>query len=248
MRIPQLVAHRGYPRHYPENSLIGLKAAIHAGARFVEIDVQLTRDQVPVLLHDRTLERICDVEGAVHDYEFAHLRTFRSGEFGRFGYRYTEVHLASLGEFAELLKANPGVIAFVELKRAAIERFGEREVFARVKQELQRVVSQCVLISYSIDALVTARNHGWPALGAVIDRWNDRRQELIAELKPKYLFCDASGLPNWGKLHVEDTKLAVFEITDGQIALDLAARGVDFVETFAIGELKRELELLTATA
>ena len=248
MRIPQLVAHRGYPRHYPENSLIGVETAIHAGARFVEIDVQLTRDQVPVLLHDRTLERICDVEGAVHDYEFARLRTFRAGEYSRFGYRYTEIHLASLGEFAELLMANPAVIAFVELKRATIERFGEREVFTRVKQDLQRVVPQCVLISYSLEVLATARNHGWPALGAVIDRWNDRRQELIQETKPNYLFCDVSGLPRWGKLHVEDTKLAVFEITDGQIALDLAARGIDFVETFAIGEMKRELELLTATA
>ena len=49
MRIPELVAHRGYPQHYPENTLIGIEAAITAGARFIDVDVQLSADRVPVL-------------------------------------------------------------------------------------------------------------------------------------------------------------------------------------------------------
>ena len=55
MDIPELVAHRGYALHYPENTLIGIEAAIRAGARYVEVDVQLSADKVPVLFHDRTL-------------------------------------------------------------------------------------------------------------------------------------------------------------------------------------------------
>src|SRR3569832_2473437 len=49
MEIPQLVAPRGYPRRYPENTLESIAAAIHAGACYVEFDVQVTADGVPGL-------------------------------------------------------------------------------------------------------------------------------------------------------------------------------------------------------
>ncbi|MFI6154385.1 glycerophosphodiester phosphodiesterase [Kitasatospora sp. NPDC051170] len=55
---PLAVAHRGDPYRYRENTLPSIASAIAAGADAVEIDVQLTRDKVPVLLHDRTLERL----------------------------------------------------------------------------------------------------------------------------------------------------------------------------------------------
>jgi len=84
MVIPQLVAHRGYPRHYPENTLIGLEAAIAAGARFVEVDVQLSRDRVPVLFHDRDLKRLCGVRGKVHDLRYEELWGLRVAERERF--------------------------------------------------------------------------------------------------------------------------------------------------------------------
>ncbi|MEV4612519.1 glycerophosphodiester phosphodiesterase [Kitasatospora sp. NPDC049258] len=51
------VAHRGDPFRHRENTLASVVSAFAAGADAVEVDVQLTRDGVPVLLHDRTLER-----------------------------------------------------------------------------------------------------------------------------------------------------------------------------------------------
>ncbi|MFF7990951.1 glycerophosphodiester phosphodiesterase [Kitasatospora xanthocidica] len=52
------VAHRGDPYRHRENTLPSVESALAAGADAVEVDVQLTRDKVPVLLHDRTLERL----------------------------------------------------------------------------------------------------------------------------------------------------------------------------------------------
>ncbi|MFJ2193003.1 glycerophosphodiester phosphodiesterase [Kitasatospora sp. NPDC087861] len=52
------VAHRGDPYRHRENTLPSIESALAAGADAVEVDVQLTRDRVPVLLHDRTLERL----------------------------------------------------------------------------------------------------------------------------------------------------------------------------------------------
>ncbi|MGW2547816.1 glycerophosphodiester phosphodiesterase, partial [Kitasatospora sp. NPDC001574] len=52
------VAHRGDPYRYRENTLPSIESALAAGADAVEVDVRLTRDRVPVLLHDATLERL----------------------------------------------------------------------------------------------------------------------------------------------------------------------------------------------
>ncbi|MBM9503948.1 glycerophosphodiester phosphodiesterase [Streptomyces sp. KK5PA1] len=52
------VAHRGDPYHVRENTLPSVRSALRKGADAVEVDVRLTRDGVPVLLHDPTLERL----------------------------------------------------------------------------------------------------------------------------------------------------------------------------------------------
>ena len=58
MRTVTAVAHRGDPYRARENTLPSLRSALERGADVVEIDVRLTRDGVPVLLHDSTLKRL----------------------------------------------------------------------------------------------------------------------------------------------------------------------------------------------
>ncbi|MGI5348515.1 glycerophosphodiester phosphodiesterase [Streptomyces sp. CA-250714] len=62
---PAAVAHRGAPFVARENTLPSFRAAVAAGADAVELDVRLTRDGVPVVLHDRTLERLWRHDAAV---------------------------------------------------------------------------------------------------------------------------------------------------------------------------------------
>ncbi|MFE3036710.1 glycerophosphodiester phosphodiesterase [Streptomyces canus] len=54
------VAHRGDPYRVRENTIDSLRSALDRGADAVEVDVRLTRDGVPVLLHDETLKRLWD--------------------------------------------------------------------------------------------------------------------------------------------------------------------------------------------
>lgn len=58
MRTVTAVGHRGDPYLFRENTLPSVRSALERGADAVEIDVRLTRDGVPVLLHDATLERL----------------------------------------------------------------------------------------------------------------------------------------------------------------------------------------------
>jgi glycerophosphoryl diester phosphodiesterase len=236
MKTPELVAHRGYARHYPENTLIGVEAAIKAGARFIEVDVQLASDEVPMLFHDRTLQRVCGVSGAIHDYPAAQLKNFKAMEFDRFGYRFASEHIATLAELAQLLERYPHVTAFIELKRISIQRFGAVTVLHRVRRELEAVHKRCVVISFDLEALAAARSR-WPAIGVVVDRWSERKQHAVAALRPEYLFCDFDGLPMFGKLQFENARVVIYEVDDPTIAGKLFKRGVGFIETFAVGEL-----------
>lgn len=58
---PLVIGHRGAAGEHPENTLPSFAAALAAGAAVLESDVHLTRDGVPILLHDPDLERVCGV-------------------------------------------------------------------------------------------------------------------------------------------------------------------------------------------
>jgi glycerophosphoryl diester phosphodiesterase len=64
---PEIVAHRGDPVGAIENTRVAVRRAEDAGARTVEIDVRLTADGVPVLLHDATLERLWGDPRSIRD-------------------------------------------------------------------------------------------------------------------------------------------------------------------------------------
>lgn len=79
MKIKAL-AHRGYPIKYPENTIASYQAALNLGFTHVELDVQLSKDGIPVLMHDSTIDRTTNGRGMVKDYTLEELRSFIVGE------------------------------------------------------------------------------------------------------------------------------------------------------------------------
>lgn len=77
MTRPQVLAHRGDARHEPENTLPAFAAALSRGADGVELDVRLTRDGVPVVVHDATVDRTTDGHGRVSALSSAELGRLR---------------------------------------------------------------------------------------------------------------------------------------------------------------------------
>lgn len=71
-------AHRGLHDNdsdAPENSMAAFRKAVDAGYG-IEMDVQLTKDRIPVVFHDPTLQRVCGVPGKVRDYTYEELQQF----------------------------------------------------------------------------------------------------------------------------------------------------------------------------
>ncbi len=71
-----IFAHRGLPVKFAENSLQGFKYAATHGAEGVEFDVHLTKDKVPVVMHDETLDRTTNGTGYIKDYTLNEIRKF----------------------------------------------------------------------------------------------------------------------------------------------------------------------------
>ena len=243
--VPKLVAHRGYAACYPENTLLALAAAVEAGAHYLEFDVLLTADKVPVLFHDRDLQRMCGQSGAVHDYTLAQLQTFSVSEYGKFGYRFVDNRITTLQEAINFLALNPAVFAFVELKRQSLQTFSIDTVLDKILPMLDAIKEQAIVISYSLEALRATRERSSFPIGAVFDDWRERKQLLIQTLRPEYLFTDIDQLPRWGKLKHPQSQLAVYECVDPDRAMRVHRRGVDFVETFAIAEMLESMHLRT---
>lgn len=72
-----IFGHRGYPHKFPENSLAGFKYSIQHHIDGLEFDVHLTKDGIPVIMHDETIDRTTDGNGAIASYTFSELRQFK---------------------------------------------------------------------------------------------------------------------------------------------------------------------------
>ncbi|MGW8744337.1 glycerophosphodiester phosphodiesterase [Streptomyces sp. NPDC055794] len=79
LRDVTAVAHRGDPYRHRENTLDSLRSALDRGADAVETDVRLTRDGVPVLLHDETLKRLWDHERPLRALSAEEVRGLTAG-------------------------------------------------------------------------------------------------------------------------------------------------------------------------
>lgn len=73
-----LTAHRGASYEDAENTLSGFRAAVASGADMIEFDVRMSRDGVPVILHDDTVDRTSNLTGKPEDHSLAELK---KGEF-----------------------------------------------------------------------------------------------------------------------------------------------------------------------
>jgi glycerophosphoryl diester phosphodiesterase len=81
LALPKVIGHRGTPCRAPENSLAGFGLAARSGVTWVELDVQLSRDLVPVVFHDETLDRTSSGQGRLVETDFAILQSLDVGSW-----------------------------------------------------------------------------------------------------------------------------------------------------------------------
>ena len=131
--FPVVVAHRGASSTRPENTIPSFEEAIRLGAGIVEFDVRLSRDGVPVVIHDAAVDRTTDGTGLVHELTADELSSLNAG---------TAAEPTPLPTLAEVLRCVSGRAAIaVEIKNIPGEPAFEptREpIVAAVHAELER--------------------------------------------------------------------------------------------------------------
>jgi glycerophosphoryl diester phosphodiesterase len=107
---PVIVAHRGASRTYPENTLEAFEAAIAVGADVVELDVRLTSDGVPVVLHDVDVSHTTDGTGAVSGMTLAEVKRLNAAAGPRSsGVGRPRAEVPTLREALEVLSGRAGI-------------------------------------------------------------------------------------------------------------------------------------------
>ena len=81
LKLPKLIGHRGVKDLCPENTLESILKAFDLGLSFVEIDVKISKDRVPILLHDDTLDRTTNGSGLAIDYDYENIKKLDAGKF-----------------------------------------------------------------------------------------------------------------------------------------------------------------------
>lgn len=120
-----IFAHRGSAGTHPENTMLSFEAALKAGAEGIEFDVQLTKDDIPVVIHDETVNRSTNAYGWVKDFTYEELKSFDAGSW--FAPSFQGVTIPSLEELFRWAVHTP-LILNVELKSGVIHYPGMEKI------------------------------------------------------------------------------------------------------------------------
>jgi glycerophosphoryl diester phosphodiesterase len=148
-----VVAHRGYSRVAPENTLSAFRKAIEVGADFAELDVQETADGVVVVLHDRDLMRRAGDPRRIADLTFAEARKLDLGRES--SPEFAGERIPTLAEAIDLARGK--IKLQIELKYYGKDRGLARKVAELIGREAFE--SECEVTSLDLDGLMTAKRH-----------------------------------------------------------------------------------------
>jgi glycerophosphoryl diester phosphodiesterase len=234
MRLLHLVGYRGNSAEFPENTLPALRSALALGVRFIELDVHLSSEGVPMVCNERELAR---VTGEDVELSSAQMAATDVSQKIRFGERYRGTLIPSLTTALSLLQGRPEITVFVVIGRSSVSRLGHDQVVSQVVRALKPFRSRCVLVSKDLATIHTARMRAEYPIGWVLPAYNAHTRLKYEALKPEYLFCDRAFLPDHGPLWRGPWRWAVYDVPDLEFALELAKRGASFVVTGSVRSL-----------
>ena len=101
LKLPKVIGHRGAAAYAPENTIEGIHTAADMGVEWVELDVKLTKDQVPIIFHDEILERTTNGSGLVAETTYEQIKQMEAGSW--FGDSFAGIKIPTLEEALDAL-------------------------------------------------------------------------------------------------------------------------------------------------
>ena len=154
--FPRIIGHRGALGHAPENTLAGFRRAALFGVRWVEFDVALTRDNVPVLMHDEMVNRTTNGKGKLAEMTAAAVQELDAGSWK--SAEFAGERVPTLLEAFETLSAL-GLGANIEIKPTSGREAETGALVAKlVASAWPEGLPRPLLSSFKQEALAAARD------------------------------------------------------------------------------------------
>ncbi len=238
--LPRVMGHRGAAASVPENTLAGIRRAAECGVSWVEFDVKLTADKIPVLMHDDSLKRTTGRDLLASDVSFAEIQTLDAGSW--FAPEFADERVPSLEETLKLM-LELEMLPNIEIKPSPDEDaetvLATLEVLARVWPASKPAP---LMSSFSYKSLETLRDQA-PDLprGYLVEELPDHWETTARELGCVTIHHYAKAVT---AAQVAETKaagygLAVYTVNDPEQARELLDWGIDCLITDAPAEIKR---------
>lgn len=141
------IAHRGFSGKYPENTMLAFRKASEFYCDGIETDVQLTKDGVPVLIHDETLDRTSNGSGLVKDYTYSELLKLDFGHGQK---------IPSLEDFIAFSKEN-NLFINLELKNSILPYEGLENITLNLLYKYSYPKDKIILSSFNHYSMVNIK-------------------------------------------------------------------------------------------
>ncbi len=232
LALPRVMGHRGVAGAAPENTLAGLRAAAAMGMTWVECDVMLTRDGVPVLFHDDKLKRTTGRAAPMAETAFAELAGLEAGAW--FAPEFAGEPIPSL-EQALALALDLGLTPNVEIKPTpGTDEATAAAVLATIARCWPGDVPTPLVSSFSRKSLEVAKRQAPNLPRALIGWWLPRDwRKTAARLDCSNLHIAGRRLTEKrvGWIKRAGYALAAFTVNEPEVARRLVAWGVDCIIT-----------------
>ena len=123
----KVFGHRGFSGEYPENTMLAFQKAVEAGCEGIELDVQLTKDLVPVIMHDEKVDRTTDGSGYIYDLTYDELCKLDCSYPDKFAGKFGRLQIPTLREYLEWMAEEEDLITNIELKNSVYYYGGMEE-------------------------------------------------------------------------------------------------------------------------
>ena len=221
-------AHRGYSGKYPENTMLAFRKAAEAGADGIELDVQLTRDGEPVIIHDELVDRTTDGTGRVKDFTLAELQALDAsyiytGQYGR-------NPIPTLREYCEFVKDLP-IVTNIEMKTGVYEYLGmEEKVWAMIQE--YHLEEKVIISSFNHFTILRMREiapklkYGFLSETWIIDAGKYCHEHGVACYHPMFRSLTQEAVAELKQYGLE---INTYTVNTEEDVRDLAAKGIDAV-------------------
>lgn len=148
------IAHRGMSASFPENTILAIEQGIASHADYVEVDIRLSKDRIPIVFHDESLERTTQSPHLIEHLTYEELKEVDAGSWHH--EKYKGLQIPSLEEILALEWKNTGLM--LEIKQG---KESPQEMARIVIQILQRhrLPEKFVIGSFSHQILAEFLNH-----------------------------------------------------------------------------------------